>query len=133
MDRRGGRRAVSVHSPPPLSLTDAGECSGNSGVSSGKNIGDIMERGRACHQLSMRGRGLSERTKGTGRGGKKRHNNQQRINGRDGGKERGGEGERETNAQREGLKSRPIRKAGDGRRKELKGALMRDGDRAPAN
>lgn len=66
-------------------------------------------------------------------GKKKRHNNQQRINGRDGGKERGGEAERETNAQREGLRSRPIRKGGDGGRKELKGALMRDADRAPAN
>lgn len=54
--------------------------------------------GPACHQLSIRGRGLSESTKGEG-GLKKRHNNQERIKGMDGGKEA-----------EEGLESRPIRK-----------------------
>lgn len=50
--------------------------------------------GPACHQLSIRGRGLSESTKGEG-GLKKRNNKQERIKGMDGGKETGEEGQRD--------------------------------------
>lgn len=63
--------------------------------------------------LSMRGRGLSEHTKG------KKTQSQTKNNGRDGGKARGKKGERETTheeaeeGQREGLKSIPIRNGGD--------------------
>lgn len=66
--------------------------------------------------LSMRGRGLSEHTKG------KKTQSQTKNNGRDGWKERGEERERETTheelreGQGEGLKSIQIRNGGDSRR-----------------
>lgn len=70
MDWKGGRRGVSFH----FFLTDAGECSSsNSGVSSGKNISSIMERGEPAITINERKRPVRAHK------GEKRHNNQQRI------------------------------------------------------
>lgn len=69
--------------------------------------------GLSLPSLSMRGRGLSEHTKG------KKTQSETKNNGRDGGMEGRREGEREIthkeprDGQREGLKSIPIRNGGD--------------------
>ena len=118
MDLEGGRRGVSVHFFFFL-------FNGCRGVQQQQQWGLQWEKyqqhygvGLSLPSLSMRGRGLSEHTKG------KKTQSQTKSNGRDGWKERGGERERERETtheelregQREGLKSIQIRNGGDSRR-----------------
>lgn len=84
-----------------------------------------MESGSpACHQLSTRGRGLSESTKGE-EGLKKKDTITKKELGIDGGKERGDEGA-------EGLASRPIRKQRRMQRSQDR-ATMNEADKELAN